>query len=368
MKKLLLVVVLLIAGAISAWLVIKPVARVVKVGGGRAVQLVPGSVTVNAEYEMSIKSEIGGRIIHSNLELGKEFKQGDLLVQIDPGDLQLDIQRIQRDYQAAKQRQAVGSSIQLDLQTATENLAVLQKMADMGSLPLAELEKRKRSVKQIEQRVALEDVANKRELDNYENTLAVKQRQLEKMSIEAPFDGVISEISARPGDLVGVGSPIAALISNSRQVEARISEENMAELKVGLKASVRFLGYGDTLYDAKVTQILPTADPETQRYIVYLDVNIPHDKLIPGITGEVSIVVGERQAKCIVPRRALFGFNVYVVEDGRIRLRPIQTGYVSLTAVEVLKGLQPGDEVVVDRVDQFRDGDRVRAEVETAEK
>jgi len=368
MKKLIVAILLLLALVIAGWWLIKPTARVAVVAGGRAVQLVPGSVTVHAEYTMQIKSEIGGRIFKTNLELGKEFKAGETLVEIDPGDLQLDIQRIQRDYDSAKQRQAVGSSVKLDLETATDNLSVLQKMADMGSYPLAELEKKKRAVKQIQQRVALEEVGNKRELDMFENTLAQKQRQLEKMTIAAPFDGVVSEINAWPGDLVSGGSPIATLISNSRQIEARISEENFAGLKPGLKASVRFLGYGNTLYNAKITQILPTADPDTQRYVVYLNVDIPREKLVPGITGEVSIVVAERHAKCIIPRRALFGNDVYVVEDGRIHLRPVETGFVSLTAVEVLKGLKPGEQVVVDKVDQFRDGDRVRAVVESGSK
>jgi RND family efflux transporter MFP subunit len=363
MKKILVAAVALIALAIAGWLLIKPTARVATVTSGRAVQAVPGSVVVRAEFYMELKSEIGGRVLSSQLELGKHFAAGDILLQIDSGDLQLDIDRIQGEYEAAKQRQAVGSSVQLDLDTASENLAVLEKMAEMGSYPLAELEKRRRAVKQIEQRVALEAVANKREIANFENTLAVKQRQLQKMTIRAPFDGVVSAINARVGDLISVGSSIATLISTSRTVEARISEENFADLRTGQKASVRFLGYGGTLYPATVTQILPTSDPDTQRYIIYLNVKIAPGKLVPGITGEVSIVVGERSAKAIIPRRALFGNNVYVVEEGRVRLRHVETGYVSVTVVEILKGLKAGEQVIVEKVDEFRDGDRVRAEV-----
>jgi len=184
------------------------------------------------------------------------------------------------------------------------------------------------------------------------------------MTIVAPFDGVVSKVFARPGDLISGGAPIAILISTSRTVEAKISEENFSNIAKGQRASVRFLGYGNWLYDATVTKILPTADPETQRYIVHLDVKIEPEKLIPGITGEVSIIVGERPSPANIPRRALFNnTKVYAVENGRVRLRTIKPGYLSNTLVEVLEGLKAGDMVIVDQLDQFRDGDRVRTEL-----
>ncbi|HPK49777.1 MAG TPA: efflux RND transporter periplasmic adaptor subunit, partial [Opitutaceae bacterium] len=84
------------------------------------------------------------------------------------------------------------------------------------------------------------------------------------------------------------------------------------------------------------------------------------DRLRPDITGEVTVTVDERPSDTIIPRRALFGRNVYVVRDGRVRLQPVTVGFVSLTAVEVLTGLSKGDYVIIDKIDQFRDGDRVR--------
>jgi RND family efflux transporter MFP subunit len=242
-------------------------------------------------------------------------------------------------------------------------LVNFERLTKAGNYAVAELEKQRRMVKQIEQRLALEEVKNTQELATFENTLKVKKRQLEKMTIVAPFAGKVSKVFAREGDLISGGAPIAILIASSRTVEAKISEENFSNIKLGQKASVRFLGYGDWQYEATVTKILPTADPETQRYIVHLEVKIEPEKLIPGITGEVSIIVGERQSKANIPRRALFGDSVYVVENGRVRLRKLELGYVSLTMVEVLKGLKAGDLVIVDQLDHFRDGDRVRADI-----
>jgi multidrug efflux pump subunit AcrA (membrane-fusion protein) len=150
------------------------------------------------------------------------------------------------------------------------------------------------------------------------------------------------------------------MITNDKIVEAKISEENFANIKPGEKATVRFLPYGYFVFNGKVTKILPTADPETQRHLVDLVItDIAPEKLIPGITGEVSIEVGRRPAKAIIPRRALLNENVFLVKNGKVELRPVKKGYVWLTGVEILEGLEPGDLVIVEDLDNFHDGDSV---------
>lgn len=366
MKKLLFVLAAIVLAGAAYFVLSKPLALVAEVSSGRAEQLVPGSVTVHAEFQMELKSEAGGRIIRSTLDQGKTVAAGDVLVQLDTTDLELEIERIENEYEAAKRRIAVGSSVKLDLETAAAALANYERLAKRGSYPLVELEKQRRLVKQVEQKVALEEVGNTQLIEGYENTLKVKRRQLEKMTVRAPFEGVVSQVYARVGDLIGGSAPIALLISTTRTVEAKISEENFSGVRVGQKAAVRFLGYGNQLYEAAVTRVMPTADPVTQRYVVHLDVKIEPEKLVPGITGEVTIIVGERESEAIIPRRALLGNSVLVVKDGRVELRKVETGYMSLTAVEVLKGLEAGEQVIVEELDRFQDGDRVRVEIAPA--
>jgi RND family efflux transporter MFP subunit len=170
---------------------------------------------------------------------------------------------------------------------------------------------------------------------------------------------VVSEVYARPGDLIGGGAPIALLISTSRTVEARISEENFSNIRVGQKASLRLLGYGNEQFNATVAKVLPTADEETQRYNVHLEVDIELEKLVPGLTGEVSIVTAERSGTVIIPRRALIGDKVMVIADGRVEVRSVTSGYESLNEVEIVEGLEVGEFVITEELDLYRDGDRV---------
>jgi RND family efflux transporter MFP subunit len=233
----------------------------------------------------------------------------------------------------------------------------------MGQISKSDYEKSRRAVDTIKQQQQMEDVLNQENLNLDKTTLATKELEKEKMTIRAPFDGEVSAVLARPGDLIDPGSPIVSLITTTRVVEAKISEEDFANIKVGQSALVIFLPYGEWEYHATVKKILPTADPETQRHLVDLTVtDIEPEKLIPGITGEVSIVVGSHEAKAIIPRRALLNESVFVVKDGKVELRHVKPGYEWLTGAEIVEGLEPGEQVIVEDLETFRDGDSVKVE------
>jgi multidrug efflux pump subunit AcrA (membrane-fusion protein) len=98
--------------------------------------------------------------------------------------------------------------------------------------------------------------------------------------------------------------------------------------------------------------------------VLYLHVDIAPEMLKPGMTGEVSINVGEHEKTLLVPRRALYGHNLLVVKNGRVESRTPEVGYVSLNEVEILSGVSEGDAVIVDQMDRFRPGDSVHAVIE----
>lgn len=343
----------------------RPIAVVAAVVSERAFKAVPGSVEVKAEYTMELKSEVGGRIIRSELDPGKKVFKGDVLVQIDTGDVDLEIDRIKNEITAAKRKVELGSTLKADVDNLRDTVANLERQTKTGAYPESEMEKQRRLLKQLEQKMELDEVAMKLALDINENALRTKQREKEKMTIIAPTDGVIASINvnARPGDLIGRDSPIATLISSSRTIEAKVSEENFAGIKPGQKASIRFLGYGSQLYNASVTKVLPTANAETQRYIVHLSVELEVEKLVPGLTGEVNIVLGERDADCNIPRRALRGSEVMVVKGGTVELRKVRLGYVASNRAEILEGLKKGEQVIVEELDRFQPGERVRVKL-----
>jgi len=355
----------LIAAAIlglRSWM--RPEAPVGKARSDIATNAVSGSVIVQAEYTMELKSEVPGRVIETKLEVDKRVKAGDLLLQLDTGDLLVEIEKTQSELEAARRKREAGSAYVFEVTAEKETLAEVERQNKIGLASDSDVTRQRRRVAVSQQKLDLDLIALKLAVETLETTLKGEQRRVEKMTLRAPFDGVVAQVNARTGDLISSGASIAQLIAISRTVEGRLSEENIAGVKVGQKAVVSFLSYGDERYDAKVSKVLSTSDPQTQRYVVHLEIDpkqLPPARLMAGITGEVSVIIDEHPAKAIVARRALFGNKLFVVKDGRVELRTVKLGFVSLSAVEILEGVSEGELVIVDQLDRFSDGKPVKA-------
>ncbi|MBW8780836.1 MAG: efflux RND transporter periplasmic adaptor subunit [Verrucomicrobia bacterium] len=349
-------------GLVLAFRLIQPRVAVAVVKRGLALNAMPATVAVRADYTMDLRSEAGGRVQATALRLGAGVKAGETLLQIDDTDLKLDLERATNDYNAAVRRHEIGSATKLDLETARADLANFTKLSEAGQYPAAELDKRKRELKQLEQKMEIEQVNEDALIASLATDIKTRKRQIEKARVVSPIDAAVVTVSAHVGDLIAAGAPLATLLARERVVEARVSEENFAGVAVGQPAIVRFLSYGSEQFSGRVTRVLPSADPLTQRYTVILEVNIPPERLVPGLSGEASIIIGEHPGVLIIPRRALLGDYVLVVEKGRVQQRRVQRGYESLNEVEITQGLKEGERVITDNLEAYRQGDAVRAD------
>jgi membrane fusion protein (multidrug efflux system) len=165
------------------------------------------------------------------------------------------------------------------------------------------------------------------------------------------------------GALINSGQPVTKVFARRRVVEAKISEESFGRVKLGQPARIRLLTYGTQTFDGTVIELLPSAD-DAQRFTVHLDVKADPDQLRPLSTGEVTITVERIADQIMVLRRSIFDSDkVFVVKDGRVQRRTLELGIVSLNNAQVRKGLAVGELVIVDRLEEFREGQRVRTEV-----
>ncbi len=357
--------VLLGAGAWFGYWQSQPVAVVAPLKRGTSMQIAPANVLVSAESRMEIKSETRGVILKSNIRRGSEVKAGEVLFEIDPRDIEIEIERIEAEYKAEKARIDVGSPVRFEIATAEETVRNYTRLVEQGTLAQVELDRAKRNVEQLNDRKAFEDIENQRKVDSLENQLKVKRRQLEKAHVLAPADGTVSEIFANTGELVGEGHLLAHIISKARVVEAQIGEEHIMGVRPGLPVNVQLLGHGGKTIKGTVDRVLPGADERTKRYIAYLELEIDDQTtLAPGLTGEATIIVGSQENALLADKRAMLGHNVFVVKDGRAILHPVTIGYSSLSTTQIMGGAEEGDEVIVTDVIAFRDGQRVRVQRE----
>jgi RND family efflux transporter MFP subunit len=359
-----LVLALLAAAIVLVQYLLRPTARVVAITRGHAEDARPGSVTVVAQHELDLKTEVNGRVVRSDLDEGKRFALGAFMAQLDTGDIDLTIERAENEYQTLKNRIAVGSQVKLQLEGAKADLENQERLFKMGQVAQSDLDNKRRGVEAIEQQMAIENVTNQSQLQVDEINIKDYKRQRDKMTVRAPFDGVVSRVDAVPGALIPGGTGVAHFIMTARTVQARISEENFGGIVVGDPATVIFLSFGSAKsFKAKVSKVLPTAEADTQRYVVYLDVDIPVEQLKPGMTGEVSILVSSDPWALLAPRRAYGSNKLLVVNDGRVEVRTVKVGFIGLNKIQILEGVKEGDLVIADDLDQFHPGDRVRTEL-----
>ena len=342
----------------------RPVAFVVPVVKGISVRSVPGTVEVKAEFDRELKSEVSGRVKTSELEIGKRVFKNDVLVQIDTADADLEIERLKNEITAAKKKVELGSTYRAEVLNSKDTLDNYEREMNAGSYPAGEFAKQQRLHQQLEQKMELDETNNKLLLANWENSLRSKELEKSKMTITAPSDGVITAVFSRVGDLIDRNTSIASFISVTRTIEGKLSEENFRDVKVGQKATVRFLTFGQDHYHAVITKVLPAADPTTQRYSIYLDVAVPEGRvLVPGITGEMTIITAQRDNALLIPTRALVDKYVMVLNGNKVELRKVEKGYGSMNLTEIISGLKEGELVITDQQDRFREGERVKTQI-----
>ena len=284
--------------------------------------VVLGTVTVNADYATEIRAGEAGRLLEVLIEEGDEVVEGDIVARIDPRDLELELEERRIDLELAQRQLEVVNPLQFDVEVAQENLDDAKRLFGMGQRSDRQVKEAERNLRKAQGDLELSELTAKSNIKRLENGIKVMNRRLEKMNIRSSIDGIIEDVITEKGDLISSGAPIASIISAKRVVVAEVSEEQFAGIEVGQKADVRFLSLGGAMYDAEVTKVFPSADPETQRYSVQLQVDISQDLLKPGLTGEVAITTGERENALMIPTRALVGDYVFVVEDGRLDFSP----------------------------------------------
>lgn len=410
--KLALVLLLVAGAAVVAFFQLRDTAIVQPVKRGPAVDAVPGSVVVYPEQGLrQLVSEADGKVAWCEPLLNSQhFKKGDVLLKLDTTDLDRQYAQADLDYETGQKRlkilfgdkpewlearqkldeaierqKAAKGSVDEVAQLQNEFDAVARKLNPQWIAAVEGMEDAERqyargawsdkqikdardSFKNFDKQLKLADFDAATARHGREVELENRKLQLKKMTVIAPTDGVVDSTTVWQGALIRSGTPVATFFSDDRVVVAKIGEEDFSKVKVGQAAKVRLVIYGDQApFDAKVARIQPTAEAETQLYKVFLDVAADREKLIANSNGQVNITVGEHLNVLLIPRRAVFDLNgsdgsVWVVKDGRTALRSVKLGYVSLSQVEVEKGLAQDEQVIVENVRDFHDGQYVRAE------
>ncbi len=200
-----------------------------------------------------------------------------------------------------------------------------------------------------------EDIIQKQAaLKQAQAALISARSQLNKSLIIAPFTGIISKINGDLGETVNSSKVVVSMISVSGyQIEADITEIDIAKIKVGDPAKLTLDAYGpDTVFEARVSSIDPgeTIIEGVTTYKTTLDFVNSDERLRPEMTANLDIQTDKKENVIAIPQRAVIVSGektVRVIKNGAIQNVIVETGLSGKDGmVEITQGLNEGDQVV----------------------
>lgn len=343
-----------------------PTVEVEKVQRGTAISAVYGTVRIEPAFVIRIRAQNAGYIQLADAlsagrgAIGKSVSKGELLASIADETTARQLKQARADLEAETQRAKLEVPSAEPLKIAEANEQRLEKLVALNNIPAVEFEKARSEANRLRDAVKAERIERERNLESLTSAVKKLEAQMKSSQIRASMDGILSEMQVIDGELVSENTQLFTISSRRNYVRGEVNEEDVGEVKIGMKAELQLYAYRTRKLTAKVSSIQPAADPDTQRYAVALELENPPENLMAGMTGEMNIITGTHENALLVPTRALAVDQVLVVRNNIIQKRTVQVGYRTLEFTEARSGVSERDRVVVSEQDKLRPGQLVR--------
>jgi len=186
------------------------------------------------------------------------------------------------------------------------------------------------------------------------------ERQVTELSVLSPVDGLVSRIEVKDKGTVQPNQPLLDVVDLSQfEVEIAIPEEYADECVVGTKAAIEYNGRD---YEGALRSLSPEVEASQVKGIVSFGPDGPSG-LKENQRVNTRLILDARQNVLKVDRgpflESLGGRQLYVVEGGLAVLRPVRVGTISVSEIEILSGVQEGEEVVLTDLTRFEGAQRI---------
>lgn len=333
----------------------------------RAVSVI-GALAAIDQATLSVK--VTGRLQSLSVDLGTRVRKGELVAQIESVDYELKLKSAEALLAQARARlglplvgtdDAVKAEETSTVRQARASLLESQKQRDRtrelakrGISSQADLEVAEASYEIAFNRhlEALEDIRQRQGvLQQRRVDVEIARQQLADTKIVAPFDGIVQERKASPGEFLNTAAPIVTLVKvDPLRLRVEVPERNATGVRAGQK--VRLTIEGDTNhYTGTISRLSPAITELNRMLIVEADIPNATGALRPGTFARADIVLAEREPATTVRKDALVTFagmeKIFLVKDGKAVEKNVAVGRRAGDFIEVLGGLKPGDVVVL---------------------
>jgi membrane fusion protein (multidrug efflux system) len=274
--------------------------------------------SVEAWEDVDLGAKRGGTVEWLGPEEGDRISSGDVILRLD-----VDLLRARLDQAEAQQVQAEKNY------ERTESL-VKQRVSQAAELDNA---------------LAQRDVARA--------SVRMAEVELRNATLRAPMDGVIDRINVDYGEYVREGTVVAKLVQTDRvKVVVDVPEKDVGFLELGQRVRVfREIGFDTEPRFGEITYIALTADPVSRTFPMYVEIDNRDGRFRPGMIVRVGMIRRQVDDALTVPLYAVVDRGnekvVYVENNGVAEKRVIVPGIIQRDRIQIVKGLQPGDHLIV---------------------
>ncbi len=350
------------------------VAAVRPAAAGGSTTVLNASGYVEPRRKATVSSKITGKVTEVLVDEGMIVEEGQVLAQLDDSDARRRYEAIRAERDVTR---ASMEEIEVNLADAKRTL---RRTLDLGAKGVASQQDLDSATAAVDALTARLEVA-RQNLASAEAQLAVSAQDLENYTIRAPFAGVAVSKDAQPGEMV---SPVSAgggftrtgistiVDMSSLEIEVDVNESYIANVFPGQPADAVLDAYPDWHIPASVRTVIPTAD----RQKATVKVRLTFDQLDPRILPDMGVKVAFLEirpaqtdtpaAVALVPAGAIrqdAGRSVvFILAGERLERRAVSVGRSVDSGVEIMAGVTPGEQVVVNGREDLEDGQAARAE------
>jgi RND family efflux transporter MFP subunit len=283
--------------------------------------------TIVAYNDVAVVSETSGRVVKINAEVGDYKKAGSVLVEVD-----------------SELKEAAYKTASVAYEKAKNDLERYEALYKEKSISDSQIESMRWAYQTA-------DAA-----------YIIAKRQLSDTKITTPISGIVTARYVNVGAMV-MGAPQATTIANvvdiSRlKVKVNVAEKDVIRLKVGEKVEVTTDVFPNTVFTGSIFSISSKGD-DGHTYPVEVVLNNSKQQIKAGMFGRVMFTPKKPGAAIVIPRECIIGSvknaALYVINNNVAKLRPVVTGNELGTNIEILSGLQEGEQVVVNGQNNLSD-------------
>ena len=239
------------------------------------------------------------------------------------------------------------------LKTAESNLTLAENelILEKAGPTTEQIAAQEAQAREAEANIASQEALIKQAEANAQNI----QAQLAKTILRSPINGIVTKQEAKTGEIVSANVSVVSIISEAKfEIEANVPEVDIAKIKINDSADITLDAYGqNVVFQAKVIKIDPTETiiEGVATYKVTLQFEKEDERLKPGMTANVNILVDRRENVIAVPQRAVVTENgnktVKILEGETIKETDVKTGLRGSDGnIEILEGVKEGDKVI----------------------